>query len=117
MTSDQQERKAIAEASGDVAKLSSMHMAHVLAGVTGRILERLPEGLRQTLFDMICTSASESVEHVIGYHPGSLKQQVRSLTRVYVWVALKQVATDLSLEVRTFAPPGGAKAGSATDPS
>jgi hypothetical protein len=73
-------------------------MAHVLANVCAAILTRLPDDLKPSLFAIMSASALDSVEDVVSSHPGEVKQQVRTLTRVYVMAALKEVARELRLE-------------------
>jgi len=82
-----------------------MHMAHVLANVVGAVLTRLPPELQQPMFDLLRTSALESVEQVVSSHPGETKRRVRDLTRLYVTVALHRVAGELGLEVTGGAGP------------
>ncbi len=83
----------------EIARVSSMHMAQVLASVTGAVLERLPHDLRQPMFDLLCTSAFESVRHVVSSHSEETKREVSALTYVYVSVALQEVASELGLDI------------------
>ncbi len=89
----------------EITRLSAMHMAHVLANVVGAVLTRLPPELQQPMFDLLRTSALESVEQVVSSHPGETKRRVRDLTRLYVTVALHRVAGELGLEVTGGAGP------------
>jgi len=77
-----------------------MHMAQILASVMGEVLTRLPPELRQPLFDLLCTTAIENVEHVVSSHPEDVKRQVINLTSIYVMGALKNVAAELNLQVQ-----------------
>lgn len=83
----------------EITRLSAMHMAHVLANVTGAVLTRLPPDLQQPMFDFLRATALESVEHVVSSHPEETKRRVRDLTRLYVTMALHRVAGELDLEV------------------
>ncbi len=78
-----------------------MHMAQILAGVTGEIITRLSPDLRQPMFDMICATALENVEHVTSSHPDAVKRQVTILTRIYVMRALRSVAAEMDLQIPT----------------
>ena len=87
------------QGSAEIVRLSAMHMAHVLANVSGAVLTRLPGELQQTMFDLLCAAAFESVEHVVSSHPEDVKQRVRDMTRLYVTMALHRVAGELGLAV------------------
>ena len=78
-----------------------MHMAQILASVTGEILTRLSPDLRQPMFDMLCATALENVEHVTSSHPETVKRQVVNLTGIYVMRALKSVAVEMNLQIPT----------------
>jgi hypothetical protein len=91
----------IVSGSDQVLRLSSMHMAQILAGVSGDVLHRLSPELRQAMFDVLCATALESVPHVTSSHPESVKRQVRQLTYIYVMGALKKVAAEFDLQVQT----------------
>ena len=88
-----------APGSAEIVRLSAMHMAHVLANVAGAVLTRLPGELQQPMFNLLCASAFESVEHVVSSHPEDVKQRVRTTTRLYVTMALHRVAGELGLAV------------------
>ncbi len=85
--------------SAEIVRLSAMHMAHVLANVTGAVLTRLPGELQQPMFDLLCAAAFESVEHVVSSHPEEVKQRIRDMTWLYVTMALHRVAGELGLAV------------------
>ena len=90
--------------SDQVLRISSMHMAQILASVTGEILTRLSPDLRQPMFEMLCATALENVEHVTSSHPEAVKRQVITLTRIYVMRALKSVAAEMNLQIPTSTP-------------
>lgn len=90
--------------SEQISRLSSMHMAQILASVIGDVLNRISPELRQPMFDLLCATALKSVQHVISSHPEDLKHQVRQLTSVYVMEALKKVAAEFNLTIKTSAP-------------
>jgi hypothetical protein len=81
-----------------------MHMAQILASVTGDVLNRISPELRQPMFDLLCATALRSAEHVMSSHPESVKRQVRQLTYIYVMEALKKVAAEFNLTIETNAP-------------
>ena len=81
----------------DIARLSSIHMAQILAGVVGDVVGRLTPDLRQAMFDEMARVALENGEHVISARPEHVKRHVRALTQTYVMAALRQVAAELNL--------------------